>query len=66
MSSRPDLMTPAEVAALFGVRPTTVLRWADQGHLPCVRTPGGHRRYHRDDIHTLINDLTPPPAHEGD
>jgi excisionase family DNA binding protein len=42
----PDhLMHPHEVAALAGVDPKTVTRWAKTGKLPHVTTLGGHRRY---------------------
>lgn len=40
-----ELLTPREVAAVFGVDPKTVTRWAQQGKLPFVRTLGGHRRF---------------------
>lgn len=39
------LLTRPEVAALFRVSPKTVTRWAIDGALTTVRTPGGHRRY---------------------
>lgn len=39
------LLRPAEVAALFAVNPKTVTRWARDGDLPCIITPGGHRRF---------------------
>ena len=34
-----------EASALLGVHPTTLRRWADAGNIPCLRTPGGHRRF---------------------
>ena len=37
-------------AELLGVHPATVRSWADRGELPSRRTPGGHRRFHRDDL----------------
>jgi excisionase family DNA binding protein len=40
-----ELMTPAQVAAAFSVHPATVFRWAAEGRLESVRTPGGQRRY---------------------
>jgi excisionase family DNA binding protein len=40
-----QLLTRAEVAALFRVAPKTVTRWAAAGLISAVRTPGGHRRY---------------------
>lgn len=45
-----ELMTPAEVAALFRVDPKTVARWSDSGKIPSIRTLGGHRRFRRSDV----------------
>ena len=45
MSGQENLLTPAEVAALFRVDPKTVTRWAKAGKLTSIRTLGGHRRY---------------------
>lgn len=50
----PALLTPAEVAALFGVDPKTVTRWARNGLLEPVRTLGGHRRYPAEQVHRLL------------
>lgn len=47
--------TPADVAALFGVDPKTVRRWAIAGKIPTLRTLGGHRRYPRDEIDALLS-----------
>ena len=43
-----ELLTPAEVAAMFRVDPKTVTRWAQAGKLTAVRTLGGHRRFRAD------------------
>lgn len=51
----PELMTPAEVATAFRVDPRTVVRWADEGKLPSVRTLGGHRRYRTAQVHAFLN-----------
>ena len=43
-----DQQTPytgMQVAALFNVGPTTVVRWARSGKIPSFLTPGGTRRY---------------------
>lgn len=48
------LLTPGEVARLFGVDPKTVSRWADNGKLDALRTLGGHRRYRADEVHALL------------
>ncbi|MFD0884461.1 BldC family transcriptional regulator [Streptosporangium algeriense] len=48
------LLTPGEVARLFGVDPKTVNRWALTGRIPSVRTPSGQRRYRETDIAPLL------------
>jgi excisionase family DNA binding protein len=53
-NSKQELMTPAEVAALFRVDPKTVTRWAQAGKLQAVRTLGGHRRYLRSEVEQLL------------
>lgn len=57
MSETPEpdkLLTPSEVARAFHVQPSTVRRWAQSGKLPCVRTPGGQRRYRQDVVDGLL------------
>lgn len=49
------LLTPKEVAAMFGVAPSTVSRWAVENKLPSTRTPGGHRRFREAEIRALLN-----------
>jgi excisionase family DNA binding protein len=55
MSEKNALMTPGEVAKLMRVDPKTVTRWAVAGKIRSVTTPGGHRRFHRDDIAELMD-----------
>lgn len=42
-----------EVATLFEVSPHTVYRWTREGRLPYVLTPGGRRRYPREELQRL-------------
>ena len=49
-----ELMTPAEVAAVFRVRPQRVTQWAHQGKLKPVMTPGGHRRYRVAEVKAIM------------
>jgi excisionase family DNA binding protein len=49
-----NLLTPAEVAALFRVDPKTVTRWAKSGKLTAIRTLGGHRRYREAEVRELL------------
>lgn len=39
-----------KAAEILGVHPATVRNWADRGELPSRRTPGGHRRFNKDDL----------------
>ena len=59
-ASRPDeLLTPAEVAAMFRVDPKTVTRWAKAGKLTCVKTLGGHRRYLAEEVRSILESGIP-------
>jgi excisionase family DNA binding protein len=49
-----DLLTPAEVAAMFRVSPKTVTRWARSGKLTALRTLGGHRRFRATEVKDLL------------
>ena len=63
--SQRELLTPGEVAILFGVDPKTVTRWARAGKLSSIRTLGGHRRYPAREISNLLHggaeDAQPQP-----
>lgn len=48
------LLTPGQVAELFGVDGRTVTRWARAGRLPARRTLGGHRRFRLRDVAPLL------------
>jgi excisionase family DNA binding protein len=48
------LMTPGEVAKLFGVDPKTLTRWANEGKIPSLRTLGGHRRFRESVVREML------------
>ena len=52
------LLTPAEVAQMFGVDPKTVTRWAAAGLIGSIRTPGGHRRFRESEVTAYLLDQT--------
>ena len=54
---RDDLLTPAEVAALFRVNPKTVTRWARAGKITAIRTLGGHRRFRASEIKRCLEQM---------
>ena len=55
-------LTPAEVASLLGVSPITVRSWSAKGWLPSQVTPGGHRRFLREDVDRLQTRNKQPDA----
>jgi excisionase family DNA binding protein len=50
-----DLLRPREVAEMFGVRTTTIARWAREGKLTALHTPGGHRRYRLSELKKILD-----------
>ncbi|MBU4214250.1 MAG: BldC family transcriptional regulator [Actinobacteria bacterium] len=63
--SQGNLLTPGEVAVLFRVDPKTVTRWAQAGKLSAVRTLGGHRRFHEDEVRQLLTGIPTQRADLG-
>jgi len=57
--SEGDLLTPAEVAAIFKVDPKTVAGWAKSGKLRAIKTLGGHRRYLESQVLDMLHEETP-------
>ena len=50
-----QLLTMAEVADIFRVSKQAIRTWTNSGKLPCIRTPGGHRRFRREDVEKMIS-----------
>ena len=44
-----------DACRLLDVSNTTLRQWADNGYLRVYRTPGGHRRFLRDDVDSFVN-----------
>lgn len=44
-------------ANYLGVHFTTLRRWTDAGEVPCIRTPGGRRRYRLAELTTFLASL---------
>ncbi len=72
MKARPikPVLQASDVAAICRVGTATVGRWARAGRIASFRTPGGHRRYHREDVIAMLEhgyqpaepDQLPPTA----
>jgi excisionase family DNA binding protein len=72
-NSRQLVFTSSQAARYLGVSLATIRRWTDAGHVSCFRTPGGQRRFSRDQLDGFISSMqhdghdaqaaeTPPPA----
>jgi excisionase family DNA binding protein len=61
-ATEPKLLRPGEVAAIFGVNAKTVARWAKEGRLRSLRTPGGHMRLYADDVRALMAEQQTEPT----
>ena len=44
-----------DACRLLDVSDTTLRQWADAGYLRVYRTPGGHRRFLREDVENFAN-----------
>lgn len=55
------IFTSSQAARYLGVSLATVRRWTDAGHIGCYRTPGGQRRFSRDQLDDFISSM----QHEG-
>lgn len=44
------IFSSKQVADFLGVNESSVKRWADSGMLGCFKTPGGHRKFKKNDI----------------
>ena len=55
------VFTSSQAANYLGVSLATVRRWTDAGHIGCYRTPGGQRRFSRDQLDNFVSSM----AHDG-
>ena len=51
-----DLST-SQVARELGVSLGTIRRWSDMGSLPYYRTPGGQRRFSREQVDKFVHSM---------
>jgi excisionase family DNA binding protein len=50
-------LTTSQAAGELGVSLSTVRRWSDLGYLRSYRTPGGQRRFSREQIESFLASL---------
>ena len=51
------VFTSSQAANYLGVSLATVRRWTDAGHIGCYRTPGGQRRFSRDQLDSFVSSM---------
>jgi excisionase family DNA binding protein len=56
-NSRGLVVTSAQAARYLGVSLATVRRWTDAGYVSCYRTPGGQRRFAREQLDAFITSM---------
>lgn len=49
-----DWLTLGEAARHLGVAQSTVRKWTDSGRLDTFKTPGGHRRFKKEDLDSFM------------
>ncbi len=59
LPGKPVFLSRQEVSDLFGVSVSTVTRWARQGLLKTLRTPGGHYRFPAEETRRAAARATP-------
>ena len=50
---------------MFGASTSAVVQWAEEGKLAYFRTPGGHRRFRREDVDAFIAETSRERSTEG-
>lgn len=63
-SDQTHWLSLGEACRLLQVNKATLRQWADQGYLRVYRTPGGHRRFWRDDVLGLTSQMS--PSHDSE
>jgi excisionase family DNA binding protein len=64
-TSEPDWLTLGQAAKYLGVAQSTIRKWSDQGRVPAFYTPGGHRRYQRQDLDNFLARSGPGAVQQG-
>jgi len=64
------VFTSSQAARYLGVSLATIRRWTDAGYISCYRTPGGQRRFAREQLDSFITSMRRDghnsQGHDGD
>jgi excisionase family DNA binding protein len=68
-NDRQLVFTSSQAANYLGVSLATIRRWTDAHHISCYRTPGGQRRFAREQLDDFITSMhrdgPAPPSNAG-
>lgn len=56
-TDRQLVFTSSQAAAYLSVSLATIRRWTDAGHISCYRTPGGQRRFSREQLDGFVSSM---------
>jgi excisionase family DNA binding protein len=54
-----EYIRPAEAAKMLGVSTDTVRRYANNGDITAIKTPGGQRRIDRESVEVIREKISP-------
>src|SRR5579875_87841 len=66
MASDRLVFTSSQAARYLGISLATVRRWSDAGHLAYYRTPGGQRRFSREQLDRFMASMHQPEGGSAD
>lgn len=52
--------TSHQVGQMLKANPTSVNKWATEGHIDCYKTPGGHRRFTKSSVAAFAKKFNMP------
>lgn len=64
-AEEPKYLTSSEVGRILGVSAKTVDRWADAGRIACLVTLGKHRRFPREEVRRIAEQMGAAPTTPG-
>jgi excisionase family DNA binding protein len=64
LEKREKTFTTFQIADICNVRPTTVIKWANQSRIKAYTTPGGHRRIRESDLLEFLRKYNIPIPEE--
>ena len=59
------LLGITQAAKLLGVHPLTLRNWTEKGYVPFYRTPGGHRRFSRQELLAFLATMNQASPEDG-